>query len=893
MKKRLIAGIVAHVDAGKTTLSEALLYQAGEIRRPGRVDAGDAFLDHDSRERARGITIFLKQAELSVQDTAVTLLDTPGHVDFSAEMERVLPVLDAAILVISGADGVQGHTRTVWKLLERSRVPVFIFVNKMDQPGTDRRRLMDNLREHLSDAVTDFTEEESEECEENIALCDERLMEKYLETGEIGDEEKAGLIADRRLFPCWFGSALRMEGVESFLKGLVRLGRPRPVREEFGAKVFKITRDENGVRLTHMKITGGRLLPRTVIRYLAGEDMVEEKVNQIRLYSGIKAVSLPEAEAGMVCAVTGLTSTRPGQGIGSEPDAAAPVLEPVLTYRVLLPEGYDERQMLPNLKLLEEELPELAVYWDETLRELMVRIMGEVQLEILASLIEERFGIRVSFGDGHIIYKETIANTVEGVGHFEPLRHYAEVHLLLEPGERGSGMAFSSDLSEDILAKNWQRLILTHMRERVHRGVLTGSAVTDMKITLIHGRAHVKHTEGGDFRQATYRAVRQGLMQAESVLLEPWYAFRLILPVSMIGRAMTDVENRFGVPEPPQTEGELAILTGIAPVSTMRNYPKDVAAYSRGLGQISLRYHGYLPCHNAEEVIREMGYDPEADLRNPPGSVFCTHGSGFYVPWDQVWDYMHLESRAVFGGAVKTAEPEEVTLPEQERWMGTDEIDAIIARTYYANGKDRSLERKGIGRREYTKSAMPPVKRVFTPRERLPEYLLADGYNIIFAWKELSDLAGENIDAARERLLEIMAEYQSLRGCEVIVVFDAYRVQGHRTEWFDYQNIHVVYTREAETADQYIERFSRENAKKYDITVATSDGLEQIIIRGSGSKLMSARDLEEDIRRLRAEMRETFSRKQQKENSRRYLLDEIGEDVAAALEKTQDQPENG
>lgn len=882
--KRLITGIVAHVDAGKTTLSEALLYAAGAIRRPGRVDTQDAFLDTDSRERARGITIFSKQAELTYGDTCITLLDTPGHVDFSAEMERTLSVLDAAILVISGADGVQGHTRTVWKLLEQYRVPVFLFVNKMDQPGTDREALMKNLREDLCDAVVDLSQPASEECLENIAVLDEALLENYLSTGEVPQEEIQRLIAERKLFPCWFGAALRFNGTEEFLRAFAGLARPKSTGKAFGARVYKITRDETGARLTHLKLTGGTLSPRFLLKYQVGEEEYEEKIHQLRLYSGDHFTPLQEAGAGMVCAVTGLTATFPGQGLGAEEGRVTPVLEPVLSYRVILPPETDERQMLPRFRQLQEELPELAFTWDETLRELTVRIMGEVQLEILASLIEERFGIAVSFGDGHIVYKETIKDTVEGVGHFEPLRHYAEVHLLLSPGERGSGLVFDTDLSEDILAKNWQRLVLTHLKEKVHKGVLTGSAITDMRITLINGRAHVKHTEGGDFRQATYRAVRQGLMQADSLLLEPWYRFRLTLPLSQVGRAMTDIESRFGKPDPPETAGDLAILTGIAPVATLRNYQKEVAAYTRGQGQLSLQYHAYLPCHDQEEVVAAFAYDPEADLRNPPGSVFCTHGSGFPVPWNEVWDYMHLESRETFGGRKEMADTvPEYEPPEAEQWIGTDEIDAIIARTFYANGRDRSLERKGVGRREYAKAPEAPVKRTFTPRERLPEYLLVDGYNIIFAWEELRALAQENVDAARERLLEIMGNYQGLRGCEVIVVFDAYRVQGHRTEWFDHQNIHVVFTQEAETADQYIERFSHENAKRYEITVATSDGLEQIIIRGSGSRLLSARDLREDIARLSGEMQETMGRK--REDDRTFLLDHVSPEVAAHLKK--------
>lgn len=887
--KRIITGILAHVDAGKTTLSEALLYEAGRIRTPGRVDRGDAFLDTFALEKERGITIFSKQAELSAGDTAVTLLDTPGHVDFSAETERTLQVLDTAILVISGADGVQGHTLTLWKLLAKHGVPVFLFVNKMDQPGADRGRLMAELKKTLSDGCTDFTDPDSEEVQEAAALCEEELMDRYLEKGALGDTVLTRLIAERKLFPCWFGSALRMTGVKELLNGLDRFTRAPKYPKEFGARVFKISRDESGNRLTWMKITGGSLKPRAVLTYEAGGEEHREKITQIRLYSGEKSESLPEASAGMVCAVTGLSSTFPGEGLGAEPAGMPPTLQPVLSYSIGLPDGVSASEALPKLRQLEEEIPETGISWEETLHEIHVQIMGEVQLEVLQSLIHDRFGWDVTFGDGKIVYRETIADTVEGVGHFEPLRHYAEVHLLLEPGEPGSGMVFGTACSEDVLAGNWQRLVLTHLAEKRHRGVLTGSELTDMKITLINGRAHVKHTEGGDFRQATYRAVRQGLMQAQSVLLEPWYSFRLTVPVELVGRAMTDIQNRSGIPDAPETDGKLSVLTGTAPVSSFRNYQTEVAAYTHGRGHMTLTFDGYRPCHNTEEVVEAAGYDPDADLRNPSASVFCTHGSSFTVPWNEVRQYMHLEGWKDAPAAPRP-ENEPAAEAEEERWIGTDEIDAILAKTYYANGRDRSLERRGVGRREFSRAKDDgPVKRTFAPKERLPEYLLVDGYNILFAWEDLAEMLKHNADAARHRLLDILCDYQGATGKEIIVVFDAYRVQGHKTETADYLNIHYVFTKEAETADQYIEKFTHRNAGKYRITVATSDGLEQIIIRGAGSSLLSARDLREEVRRVRADARETMENRQAAE--RRYLLDEMTEEDRRKLNEGAADPE--
>ncbi len=883
--KHLCVGLLAHVDAGKTTLSEGLLYASGSIRKLGRVDKRDAFLDTHELEKARGITIFTKQAQLTQGNTTLTLLDTPGHVDFSAETERTLQVLDAAILVISGADGVQGHTRTLWRLLADHGIPVFLFVNKMDQPGTDREVRMKELREKLSDSCVDFTRFGTEDFYDSVCTCgEEDLLDRYLEEGVIEDSEIRLLIRERKLFPCYFGSALRMQGVEEFLKGLFRFAEAPSYPDTWGARVFKISRDEQGNRLTHLKVTGGSLRVRDVISYEAEGKILEEKVSQIRLYSGAHYETLSRADAGTVCTVTGLTATRPGQGLGAESASAPPVLTPVLTYQILLPPDLSAAEMLPKLWMLEEEEPELQIVWDETLQEIHVQIMGEVQLEILHSLILQRFGVDVSFGNGRIVYRETIDGPVEGVGHFEPLRHYAEVHLLLEPGEPGSGLVFDSDCSEDVLSRNWQHLVLTHLKEKVHRGVLTGSAITDMKITLINGRAHVKHTEGGDFRQATYRAVRQGLMQAHSVLLEPWYEFELEIPASLVGHAMTDIESRYGIPDPPEIRGDLASLSGLAPVSAMRNYQKEVSAYTKGQGKLSLNFHSYRPCHNTEEVVEQIGYDPDTDFRNPSGSVFCSHGAGFSVSWDQVWDYMHLECRL----GPRTAEPEPAETPpvQEEPWIGTDEIDAILARTFYANGRDRSLERRGIGRREFSRTSPEPGTRVWKKREKeekKEEYLLVDAYNNIFSWPELRKLSESSLDSAREALLQLMCNYQAVRGGEVIVVFDAYRIPGHKTEFSDYLNIHVVYTKEAELADQYIEKFTYENASRFRITVATSDGLEQIIIRGAGCLLLSAMDLREDVAAVMQEIREQLP--DTRLESRRLLFDSVSDDVAEQLEK--------
>lgn len=930
--KKLVIGILAHVDAGKTTLSESILYRSGLLRKPGRVDNGDAFLDTYALEKARGITIFSKQANFKWKSMDVSLLDTPGHVDFSAEMERSLQVLDAAVLVISGADGVQGHTQTLWQLLKRYGIPVFLFINKMDQPGTDKEAIQKELKDRLDEGCVDFSGEMDEAFYEQAAMCDEAALEQFLEEERLEEEQLIQLIRERKLFPCFYGSALKLTGVDEFLDGLERYTVQPVYPQEFGAKIFKIVRDDQGNRLTYMKITGGSLKVKSMLTNAGAEDKLrpgqevwEEKVNQIRIYSGDKYELINEAQAGTVCAVTGLGHTRPGEGLGVEQASAAPLLEPVLTYQVKLPEGCEVPVILPRLRQLEEEEPALHIVWDERLQEIQAQVMGEVQIEILKSLIQDRFGVAVEFGAGHIVYKETIADRVEGVGHFEPLRHYAEVHLLLEPAERGSGLQFASDCSEDILDRNWQRLVLTHLEEKEHRGVLTGAPITDMKITLLTGRSHLKHTEGGDFRQATYRAVRQGLMQAHSILLEPWYAFRLEVPEKLVGRAMTDIEKMNGSFNAPFTEGDMAVLTGVCPVVTMRDYQKEVIAYSKGYGRLFCSLKGYEPCHNALEVMEQSGYDPERDTENPTGSVFCAHGAGFVAPWDKVTDYMHLECRrfddllprqegadgsdGAFGadspgggrsvdgngnaegnpGGIKRADAGKKGNAAAGEWIDVEEIDEILSRTFHANKRNKELPRKDGWNRFGHKTAVPPRETVYmgsrkdgAPREK---YLLVDGYNIIFAWEELKSLAEANIDGARGRLQDILCNYQGMVHSQVIVVFDAYRVHGHTTEVLDYHNIHVVYTREAETADQYIEKFTHENGKKYDITVATSDGLEQIIIRGQGCRLLSARDLQEDIELAAARLRGEYLEQQKTEKS--YLMDSMSEEVRRQISACQ------
>ena len=835
---KIVVGILAHVDAGKTTLSEGMLYTSGAIRTMGRVDNRDAFLDTYALERERGITIFSKQAVFPLGTTQVTLLDTPGHVDFSPEMERTLQVLDYAILVISGADGVQGHTRTLWNLLRRYEIPTFVFVNKMDQKGTDAEVLLQELKNVLEEGCVDFSAKRDVHFYEEAAVCSEDALEEFLEIGRLKNETLQELFLDRQLFPCFFGSALRLEGVKEFVEQMQELIKVPAYPETFGAKVFKIARDEAGNRLTYLKITGGSLKVKAVIE--------GQKVNQIRIYSGEKYEAVNEVEAGSICAVTGLSDTYPGEGLGAEQGTYLPVLEPVLNYQVIPTEGDDPILLLPKLRELEEEEPQLHIVWEEALQEIHVQLMGEVQLEVLKTLIYERFGAEVEFGQGNILYKETIQNTVEGVGHFEPLRHYAEVHLLLEPGEPGSGVQCMSVCSEDLLDRNWQRLILTHLMETEHRGVLTGAPITDIRITLVSGKAHLKHTEGGDFRQAVYRAVRQGLKQADSVLLEPYYEYRLELPSENVGRAMTDIERMHGTFGLPQTEADRTILTGMAPVSTMRDYQKEVHAYTRGNGTLQCTLKGYAPCHNTEEVLAATGYDSERDTLHPTGSVFCAHGAGFLVPWYEVKEYMHLPS--IMQEKPSDSSEEKQTAyrvsKETDAWIDTEEVDRIIAQSVGANKKQKTLPKKKLP--EYYKSTSKPKKQ-----EVREEYLLVDGYNVIFAWEDLKDLAQVSIDGARGKLLDILCDYQGMKKCNLIVVFDAYRVQGHKTEISTYHNIHVVFTKEAETADQYIEKFAHENGKKYNVTVATSDGLEQIIIRGQGCRLLSARELKDEIERTK------------------------------------------
>ena len=848
-RKQIVLGILAHVDSGKTTLSEAMLYRAGVTRRLGRVDHKDAFLDTDALEKERGITIFSKQALLTAGDTDITLLDTPGHVDFSTETERTLQVLDYAVLVVSGTDGVQSHTETLWRLLRRYHVPTFVFVNKMDLPGMERQELLAQLNRRLGEGFVDFGAEQADR-DEALALCDENLMDRMLDAGQLQDADLIPAIARRHVFPCWFGAALKLEGVDALLDGLDRYTRPAPALEAFGAKVFKVSQDEQGARLTWLRVTGGELKVKAQLTGEADGEPWAEKANQLRLYSGAKYTLAEAIGPGQVCAVTGLTKARPGEGLGAERDSDLPVLEPVLSYQVLLPEGADMHAALGKLHRLEEEEPQLHVVWNETLGEIHVQLMGEIQLEVLRSLLAERFGLEVEFGPGGILYKETITEPMEGVGHYEPLRHYAEVHLKLEPLPRGSGMQFAADCREEVLDKNWQRLVLTHLEEKQHLGVLTGSPLTDVKITLIAGRAHLKHTEGGDFRQATYRAVRQGLMLAKSQLLEPWYAFRLEVPAENIGRAMSDIQRMEGTFDPPESGEETAVLTGFAPVSTMRSYPMEVVSYTRGRGHLSLTLDGYRPCHNAQEVIAAIGYEPEHDLDNPADSVFCAHGAGFVVPWDQVRSHMHVDS-----GWGKSTRPEQEAAVPQRRAMAyraTLEEDAellkIFERTYGPIKRDPLVAFRPVQKRERPDFAAEQW-------EIAPEYLLVDGYNIIFAWDELNALSKESLDAARHKLMDILCNYQGFQKCVLILVFDAYRVPGSPGSIEQYHNIHVVYTKEAETADMFIERVTHEIGRNRRVRVATSDGMEQIIILGHGALRVSARMFHEEVQNVEKQIR--------------------------------------
>lgn len=842
--KRTVIGILAHVDAGKTTLSEAMLYCAGGIRKLGRVDHGSAFLDTFAMERQRGITIFSKQAILNLPDFQITLLDTPGHVDFSAEMERTLDVLDCAVLVISGPVGLQSHTFTVWKLLRQRHIPTFLFANKMDQPGADPHMVLENLRLKLGEGFVDFTQPDMEA----LAMCDEALLEEFLENGKISDESLASAVARCKVFPCWFGAALKLDGVEALLQGLQAFAPAAGAKEAFGAKVFKISRDEQGQRLTHLKVTGGTLKVRDTLQ---GSDW-EEKITQLRLYSGAKYITVEEAYPGDVVAAVGLSHTSPGMGLGEERQRWIPALEPVLTYSVILPQGYDVHKALQQFRQLEEEEPQLHVDWDQRLQELRVQLMGQVQLEILHQLLLDRFGLEVQFGQESILYKETIAAPVEGVGHYEPLRHYAEVHLILEPGERGSGLHFATNCHEDELDRNWQRLILTHLMEKQHLGVLTGSPITDMTITLAAGRAHLKHTEGGDFRQATYRAVRQGLMQAQSVLLEPWYDFRLEIPQVNVGRAMTDLQRMGADFDPPETTGDYSVLEGSAPVAVMRAYPQEVTAYTHGLGRFSCQLKGYAPCKNQEKIVEEIAYEPTADLDNTPDSVFCLHGAGVNVKWNEVPKWMHLPSAL----SAKPVITEEQSWQERAarycaRMASDQELMDIFERTY------------GPIKRDKRKAFRPVEKQLKTfkskPLPEGPEYVLVDGYNIIFAWDELKELAKESLDMARAKLINMLSSYQGFLGNPVIIVFDAYKVKGNPGSVERMGDLSIVYTKEAETADAYIEKVTYELGKKHRVRVATSDGLEQIIILGAGALRVSARSFHDEVMQMEKTIREYLS----------------------------------
>ncbi len=893
---KTVIGILAHVDAGKTTLSEGLLYTAGVLRKLGRVDHGDAFLDNFALERERGITIFSKQANLSWKGLELVLLDTPGHVDFSAETERTLQVLDYCLLVISGSDGIQGHTETLWRLLKRYEIPVFLFVNKMDQPGTDRQALMEKIRDRFGSECIEFggifekdgIRQGNAAHQEELALVNEALMEEYLETGVMQDESVARAVAGRQVFPCYFGSALRLEGVEELLEGLRRFTLTKEYPEDFGARVYKISRDAAGNRLTHLKVTGGTLRVKMPVNNGISAanpaDVWEEKADAIRIYGGGSFQAVERVEAGGICAVTGLSRTFAGQGLGREGASEQPVLVPVLTYRLSLPQGTDPVKVLAQMRTLEEEEPELHVVWRESIREIQVQVMGEVQTEVLKRLIAERFGLEVEFDSGRLLYRETIASAAEGIGHFEPLRHYAEVHLLLEPGEPGSGLEFGSCCSGDELDRNWQRLIFTHLEEKTHQGVLTGSPITDLKITLLTGRAHLKHTEGGDFRQATYRALRQGLMQCESILLEPVFSFTLEVPLDQVGRAMSDIQRMNGSFAPPVMEGETAVLTGSAPAATMRNYQREVAAYTKGRGRLGLTLKGYEPCHNEEEVIREIGYDPEADMENPSASVFCAHGAGFLVGWQEVPAYAHVESGWKAGGADSYETTVEIGIDSGNEagngaasdYITQEEIEEIFQRTYgksiqsyepyrfHRQNKEKVQDEEKIqGEKDEERvqagksgEAAGGTGAKSGSAERLQEVLLVDGYNIIFAWEELRSLAEINIQSARDKLMDICCNYQGYCRAVLILVYDAYKVKGNPGSVQKYHNIYVVYTKEAETADQYIEKTVHEIGRKRRVTVATSDALEQMIILGDGAVRMSARGFQEAVEDAGRRMRE-------------------------------------
>ena len=845
--KKTVIGILAHVDAGKTTLSEALLYTAGQLKKLGRVDNKSAFLDNYELERRRGITIFSKQAVLRTENTEITLLDTPGHIDFSSEAERTLQVQDYAVLVISARDGVQPHTETLWRLLLRYNVPVFIFVNKMDLEGSDKNRVLAELKKHLSENCADFTASDDEICE-NAAFCNEKLMEKYIEEGSLSDVEIAKAIRERNIFPCWFGSALKLDGVAEFIEGLEKYTLQTEYRPEFGARVFKIARDPQGNRLTYMKITGGSLKARSIVSYMpkGSKEQIEEKVNMLRIYSGEKFESSDTVQAGGICAVLGLSATYPGQGIGFEKELLKPMLEPVLTYRVILPKDISSVEFLPKLKQIEEEDPQLLVS-SNAAGEIYVHLMGEIQAEVLKSLVEDRFGVSVDFDSGSVIYKETVAAPVEGVGHFEPLRHYAEVHLLIEPGEPESGITVNSLCREEVLGKNWQRLILTHILEKTHSGVLIGAPLADVKITLVAGRAHIKHTEGGDFRQATYRALRQGLMKAKNVLLEPYYAFRLEIPAEQLGRAINDIRIMDGKISSPESNGITAVINGRAPVSEMRSYAKDVMAYTKGKGKLSLFSDGYAPCHNAEKIIDAAKYNPESDIANTPDSVFCSHGAGINVKWYDVEKYMHVTSGMDVETGDKIPSMPNPKLLKRNINIGDKELEAIMEREFGP-----------IRRRQYSEAVLDTPKTAHAA-ERKKEYIIVDGYNLIFAWDGLAALAKDNFDAARHILTDILCNYRGYTKCELVLVFDGYKVKGNAGEKSDYNGIHLVYTKENETGDMYIEKLVEEVGKNYSVRVVTSDNLIQVSALRAGVLRVPAREFIKEIERVNDRIKEIIA----------------------------------
>ncbi len=863
MQNHLVVGMLAHVDAGKTTLSEGLLFAGGVLRQLGRVDHKNAFLDTDAMERRRGITIFAKEAQLPLDSVSLTLLDTPGHVDFSAEMERTLQVLDYGVLVVSGSEGIQGHTLTLWKLLARYEIPTFLFINKMDLPGTDAQAMLSQLKKRLHEGCVSFARrEDTQAFREEVAGCDEAVLGEYLESGSLLDETIISLIQRRGLFPCYFGSALKLEGVEELLRGMERYARPPAYAGEFGARVYKISRDAQNNRLTHLKVTGGTLPVRTALTGRGPrrweEPVWTEKVNQIRIYSGEKFQTAEAALPGMICAVTGLSHTYPGQGLGVEADARSPLLEPVFSYRVLLPEGADPHTVLSQLHLLEEEDPLLAIAWREQSQEINLHLMGEVQTEVLIQRIRDRFGLEVSFDAGSVLYRETIRGPVIGMGHFEPLRHYAEVHLLLEPGERGSGLRFGSVCSEDDLHRGWQRLILSHLEGREHPGVLTGAPMTDLTVTLVAGRAHNQHTDGGDFRQAAYRALRQGLMQAETLLLEPWCQVQLELPAEAVGRAMTDLQRVTEDLILSESDGERALMTGSAPLSFVRSYAAEITAYTRGTGRLSFFFSGFAPCPDQAAAVAAMEYDPQRDLENPSDSIFLRHGAAYSVGWDQVKEYMHLDSSGYL--AVEAApEPQSLpAAPRREREGSArqldDELMAIYERTY---GPVKPRDFQPVSP-EPKRPVSVPESGPALPRYEKPDYLLVDGYNVIYAWEDLNAVARQSLDAARQILMDMLSNYRGIHDREIILVFDAYRVPGGTEHVSRYHNISVVYTKEAETADTYIERVTYKIGKRHRVTVASADGAVQMIIWGHGALRISPQALRAELEQANATMATFF-----------------------------------